>query len=229
MWFASNTDRREPEGKKPGCQGRAQRAGGLALRPGAPRAVVAGTLGENPERRAMPSKPRRTTKTEDQTGRAARARGPASPSLLSRQRRRATGWAGEAWAALRAGGWASTTPRRRRGARAEPGRGSQERMGERRDSGLWLARRSPGPRLGGGRMIDSRPADHQAVLRSDHRQGRRQGGAPIARCGPSPSPSTTRRKVGREALEPRRRLEGPLEDGPEGRSPAGHALLPRGP
>jgi hypothetical protein len=24
-------------------------------------------------------------------------------------------------------------------------------------------------------MIDSRPADHQAVLRSDHRQGRRQG------------------------------------------------------
>ena len=51
----------------------------------------------------------------------------------------------------------------------------------------------------------------------------------IARCGPSPSPSTTRRRVGREALEPRRRLEGPFEDGPEGRSPAGHALLPRAP
>lgn len=43
----------------------------------------------------------------------------------------------------RVGGWASTTPRRRRGARAQPGWGHPGAWGERRDSGLWLARRSP--------------------------------------------------------------------------------------
>ena len=40
-------------------------------------------------------------------------------------------------------GWASTTPRRRRGARAQTGWGHPGARGERRDSGLWLARRSP--------------------------------------------------------------------------------------
>lgn len=43
----------------------------------------------------------------------------------------------------RAGGWTSTTPRRGRGARAQAGRGRPGAWGGRRDSGLWLARRSP--------------------------------------------------------------------------------------
>ena len=43
----------------------------------------------------------------------------------------------------RVGGWASTTPRRRRGARAQPGWGHPGAWGEGRDSGFWLARRSP--------------------------------------------------------------------------------------
>ena len=153
------------------------------MRLGAPRAVVAGTLGGNPERRAMTSKTRSTTKTaKTRPGRQRAHEDPQVHRHSLRQRRRETGWAGEAWPALRAGGWASTTPRRTRGARAEPGRGSLGEHGERRDSGLLLARRAPGSRLGGGRMIDSRPADHQAVLRSDHRRGRRQGGATADRA-----------------------------------------------
>ena len=43
----------------------------------------------------------------------------------------------------RVGGWTSTTPRRGRGARAQAGRGRPGAWGGRRDSGLWLARRSP--------------------------------------------------------------------------------------
>ena len=50
----------------------------------------------------------------------------------------------------RVGGWASTTPRRRRGARAQPGWGHPGARGERRDSGFWLARRSPARASVGG-------------------------------------------------------------------------------
>jgi len=52
------------------------------------------------------------------------------------RRRRGTGRS-------RVGGWASTTPRRRRGARAQPGWGTLERRARGVTAGLWLARHSP--------------------------------------------------------------------------------------
>jgi hypothetical protein len=57
-------------------------------------------------------------------------------TAVGARRRRGTGRS-------RVGGWASTTPRRRRGARAQTGRGHPGAWGGRRDSGFWLARRSP--------------------------------------------------------------------------------------
>ena len=91
----------------------------LGLAAGRTAGTVYGTLGGDRDRRRQMTGPRLALLT------SVEARG-----------RRGTGRS-------RVGGWASTTPRRRRGARAQPGWGHPGAWGERRDSGLWLARRSP--------------------------------------------------------------------------------------
>jgi hypothetical protein len=88
-------------------------------------------------------------------------------------------------------GRASTTPRRRRGARAQPGRGCPGANGGARDSGSWLARGSL-PHLDCGRSFPGKAGMRGAATRSSTASSRGDFGGETARGGGSRSPAARR-------------------------------------